>query len=240
MLNLPMFRPSRLMAAWLIPLGLFSGLLSSTARAQFNGDPFDPYRAAYRSSSLPSNSRFLPGRGQPVTSPGMGTVPGIGQPFDSTFGPSRVVAPAEGRFDRLEEELFGPLGNVYRRYDSDFGRQPYEPAAEANEAFTQAQDERRAKYLEAMNERDPQKRAELLQEYRLLSRRISLGLSPSASRAALNADAEGSDLSNIRRGASLGPSGLPTTVRSFDDLLLWSRHVNREALRVGVVRPEAE
>ncbi|WP_145274565.1 hypothetical protein [Tautonia plasticadhaerens] len=103
--------------------------------------------------------------------------------------------------------------------------------------FDQFQDIRRQLYLEATQERDPQRRAELMRRYQDVSRRISLNLSPSASRNILNTQASREDQSGPRRGVGDQSDGLPPSVRSYDDLLQWSRHVNREALSVGVVRP---
>jgi hypothetical protein len=224
----------------LVLVGLAIVVTTRPTRAQFNGDPFDPYRAAYRSSSVPMSNQFAPGQPRRVVSPGMGTVPGIGRPSDLSFtipplGPPTGV----GRLDRIEEELFGPLGDVYRRYDEDFNR-VYRPNefVDRESGFAEAQEERRRLYLQASQERDPQRRAELMRKYQDLSRRISLGLSPSASRNILNTQAGREEQSGPRRGVADRPSSadeLPTSIRSYEDLLRWSRIVNREALKVGVV-----
>jgi hypothetical protein len=223
----------------LVVLGLAILVTTRPTQAQFNGDPFDPYRAAYRSSSVPMSNQFAPGQPRRVTSPGMGTVPGIGQPSDLSFtlpplGPRTGV----GRLDRIEEELFGPLGDVYRRYDEDFNR-VYRPNefVDRESGFAEAQEARRRLYLQASQERDPQRRAELMRQYQDLSRRISLGLSPSASRTILNTQASREEQDGPRRGVADRPPAdeLPTSVRSYDDLLRWSRIVNREAIKVGVV-----
>lgn len=231
--------PSRLVAPAVILLaGMFT---SGPSQAQFNGDPFDPFRAAYRSSSLPMSNQLAPGQPRVVTPPGMGTVPGIGRPSDLSYTiPPVGLPPATGRLDRLEEELFGPLGDVYRRYDEDFNR-VYRPNefVDRESRFDQYQEYRRQLYLEATQERDPQRRAELMRQYQDVSRRISLGLSPSANRNILNTQASREEQSGPRRGVADKSDGLPSSVRSYDDLLQWSRHVNREALRVGVVRPGA-
>ena len=226
----------RLAAANAIGLGCL--LLSGPAWGQFNGTPFDPFRAAYRSSSLPTMNQFAPGQVRTVTPPGLGTVPGIGKPWDATY----TIPPlgvSGSRFDRLEQELFGPLGDAYRPDDAGFGRL-YRPRAEEDERFDQAQEMRRELYLQATRETDPQRKAELLRRYRDVSRRISLGLSPSASRGSQNARAERADTSANRRGADVGAAaGLPATVRSYDDLMRWSRVINQRAIQAGISRPEA-
>lgn len=212
-------------------------LLPVTGEAQFNGDPFDPYRAAFRSSSMPTANNFGPGQARSFTPPGMGSVPGIGLPFDNG-GFNRPVAPMpSSRFDQFDRDLLSPSNDVYRRYDADFNR-VYRPNAEADAQFAEAQEARRELYMAASRETDPQKRAELIQQYQTLSRRIGLGLSANTSRSA-GSGAEGSS-SRSRQGTSApAPDALPRTVGSFDDLERWSRVVNRRALAAGVVRSEA-
>src|SRR5690606_13582520 len=129
-----------------------------------------------------------------------------------------------------------PITDVYRQYDDDFGR-VYRPNAEADDRFNEVQQERRELYVQAMREPDPVRRAELMRRFQDVSRRISLGMSPSASRARLNAQARREESDVTRRGMDdRAPSQIPRTVRSYEDLVQWSRLVNREALQVGVVR----
>ena len=207
------------------------------AQAQFNGDPFDPFRASFRSSTLPMANQFAPGQARSVTPPGMGSVPGIGTPWDSSFGLQSITPPPVSRFERFDSDLLSPSNDVYRRYDADFGR-VYRPNAEADEQFTRLQEARRELYLQASRETDPQKRAELMRRYQDLSRRISLGMTPTPARDTA-ATKTGRDARSTQDAGAVGPAGLPRTVRSYDDLARWSRVINREATAVGIVRPES-
>jgi hypothetical protein len=220
-----------------IALTLFSTTtfgVASTSRAQFNGDPFDPFRARYSSSSRPTANQFVPGQGRRVTPPGMGNVPGIGLPFDSGFGlPSPAVAPPASRFEREMDTLLSPSNDVYRRYDEQFNR-VYRPNAEADEQFARTQEARQQLYFEAMNEKNPERRAELLKQYRDLSRRVSLGMSPTNRRGGDRADRQPGE------GAAPRDDGLPRTVRSYEDLVQWSRAINREALESVIEVPDPD
>lgn len=207
-------------------------LLPDRGDAQFNGDPFDPYRASFRSSSLPTANNFGPGLGRSVTPPGMGNVPGIGLPFDSG-GLYRTLDPLpSSRFDRFDRDLLSPSNDAYRQYDDEFNR-VYRPNAEVDEQFGKLQEARRELYFAASRETDPKRRAELVKQYQDLSRRIGLGLSPNTS---MNPGTRSEDGLTRQPSSTADPNAMPRTVRSFDDLERWSRAVNRRALNAGVVR----
>lgn len=186
-----MWHPDRLpprLLAWTAGVCLGCLAVAQPARCQFNGDPFDPYRAAYRSSSSPVETQIVPGQGRRVTPPGLGTVPGIGTPWDLNYTNPRLGASRYGEFgtsDRLGLDIYDPINDVYRQLDTEFGR-VYRPNAGVDDQYYESQQQRQQLYVEAMREPDPQRRAELLRRYQDLSRRASLGLSPSASRGALN------------------------------------------------------
>ena len=58
--------PQRLLARMAgVSLAFFA--LGQPVRAQFGGDYFDPYRAAYRSSMLPVETRIVPGQARTAT-----------------------------------------------------------------------------------------------------------------------------------------------------------------------------
>lgn len=214
-------------------------VLAPSVEAQFNGDPFDPYRASYRSSTIPMATQFGTGRTRMVTPPGMGSVPGIGTPWDASFTNPSIPAPSASRF-RADLDLLSPTNDVYRRYDEEFGR-VYRPNAEADEQFSRLQEARQELYFQAMRETDPERKAELRQQYQDLSRRISLGMSPTSRRDSRAPGLDG-DAAQPRipgRPDSASGTGLPRTVRSYEDLAQWSRAINRQAVSVGIVRPDS-
>ncbi|RUL88367.1 hypothetical protein [Tautonia sociabilis] len=210
----------------MVAVGLAGFLVDSPCRAQFNGSPFDPFRAAYRTSSYPVAPSVVPGQVRTVTPPGLGTVPGIGQPYDLNYTIPSFSAPRGGRFDRLDEELFGPLGDPYSRFRQPEGSEPQD------DEYSNLQEQRRQVYLEATDPRTPpERRAELMREYEQLGRRADL------LGAGISRRIPGGRSAPSRSPGGLAAAGLPSEVRSFDDLVLWARRVNREAIRAGVVRP---
>ncbi|MEW4567180.1 hypothetical protein AB1L88_04870 [Tautonia sp. JC769] len=229
----------RITAGGLFLVAVF--VLAPAGKAQFNGDPFDPFRAAYRSSTIPMATQFGPGRSRVVTPPGMGSVPGIGVPWDLSYtSPSYLPSPST-RFGTSDLDLLSPSNDVYRRYDEEFGR-VYRPNAEADEQFARMQQARQELYFQAMRETDPERKAELRQQYQDLSRRISLGMSPTNRRdpRAPGAGRGGSAPGLPNQSADrAGAGGLPRTVRSYEDLAQWSRAINQRAVSVGIVRPDS-
>ncbi len=215
-------------------------VIAPSVQAQFNGDPFDPYRASFRSSTIPMATQFGPGRTRVVTPPGMGSVPGIGVPWDASFTNPTYSAPPPSRFRSADFDLLSPSNDVYRRYDAEFGR-VYRPNAEADEQFARMQEARQELYFQAMRETDPERKAELRKQFEDLSRRISLGMSPSARRDSraprTDRDAAQSRIPGQTDGGTA--EGLPRTVRSYEDLAQWSRVINRQAVSVGIVRPDS-
>jgi hypothetical protein len=69
-----------------------------------------------------------------------------------------------------------PYYRANRQYDRDFGR-IYQPNELADKSFYTDQDSRNSRYFEAMKERDPRKRAQLLREYNMENLRSARGLS---------------------------------------------------------------
>lgn len=211
-------------------------LLAAAARAQTYGGvlPFDPYQSAYRSSSVPTYNRVGPnGSARLAPPPGMGTVPGIGNPNDTGYNysgagfGSRLEGYGQGAVDP-----YAPWNNdAYRKLDEQYGRL-YQPNAAADDLYNQGQEERDELYRRAMTEPDPQLRARYLREYRAQSRRISLGLSPSASNRALSREGAYEDLTNGQ--PSRGSGAAPRVVRSYDDLLRCAQAIDRAALRRAI------
>jgi hypothetical protein len=69
-----------------------------------------------------------------------------------------------------------PYYRANRQYDRDFGR-IYQPNEVADKSFYTDQDSRNSRYFEAMRERDPRKRAQLLREYNMENLRSARSLS---------------------------------------------------------------
>ena len=207
-------------------------ILAGTAQAQYDGDPFDPFRAPFRSSSIPTGGRIGPqGRAYGVAPPGLGSVPGfgstndIGGPFED-FGAMRFATP-----DRLDSALF-PNQGLYGDGSEPTGG-AYIPNRDADERYRDAQQQKETLYYEAMSEPDPARKAELLREYREVSRQISLGLdSARASNGTDRAPGGPPPLgsSAASNAGSVSGGGIPRDVRSYDDLLLWSQLINRRAI----------
>ncbi|WP_152050623.1 hypothetical protein [Tautonia marina] len=227
----------RLSAGGFLLVAVFG--LAPSLKAQFNGDPFDPYRASYRSSTIPMATQFGPGRARVVTPPGMGSVPGIGVPWDASFTNPTYPLPSTSRFS-ADLDLLSPSNDVYRRYDAEFGR-VYRPNAEADEQFARMQEARQELYFQAMRETDPERKAELRRQYQDLSRRISLGMSPTSRRdsQAPRTGQEGAAPRISGQPDRTSGDGFPRTVRSYEDLAQWSRAINRQAVAVGIVRPDS-
>ena len=202
---------------------------AGSARAQYDSDLFNPYRAPYRSSSTPTGGRFGPsGRAFGVAPPGLGTVRGIGGQAD--FGPpfdSYGASPFSAQ-DRIGAALFpdrGPYGDA-----SDPASGGYVPNRIADERYREAQARKDDLYQQAMVELDPSKKAELLREYRQMSRRISLGLDSSGPTASPIVRQGGPPPIGSSEPGRDTTGGLPAQVRSYDDLLRWSQVINRRAI----------
>ncbi|MGE3822273.1 MAG: hypothetical protein AB7I30_22895 [Isosphaeraceae bacterium] len=69
-----------------------------------------------------------------------------------------------------------PYFQAYRKYDEGFNR-VYRPNEKADEAYFSELDQRNQKYFDAMKERDPRKRAQLLREYNMEKLRAARMLS---------------------------------------------------------------
>jgi len=213
--------------------------ITESARAQFNGDPFDPYRAAYRSSSRPSDLRGVPGAPRIVTPPGLGTVPGIGDagatPFSLyEFEASRFREP--DRFGLESLQVPGALGD-----DAGFGA--YRPNMENDLTYQDLQNYRDELYRRAQETEDPEARAEAIREYRRISRMISLGLSSSEISRQLQERILGSATApdpfenRSRQAPPLDPSADQAGVQSYTELLEVCRRLDRAALQRGGSTP---
>lgn len=231
-----------LSASLLIPM-----LTSARVEAQYGGDPFDPYRAAYRSSSVPTFNRVGPqGSVRLAAPPGMGTVPGIGDPGATTYPYTEFGTEALG----LGFESFEPVP-LPSEYDTLRGIEElglydrsYRPNREADQLYLQWKDELKRLYEQALDEEDPRRKNELLRRYQEVRREVSLGLAPSASNRAMydrdaiadrDADTE-ADERRPRAPSATRAERLPDSVRSYDELLRWSHVVNRNALRRATSR----
>ena len=84
-----------------------------------------------------------------------------------------------------------PYYHAYRRFDSDFERN-YRPNKEADKAFYNDQERRNTKYFEAVREKDPRKRAQLLRDYNLENLRSARTLSAGRSEQGRDRFATGS------------------------------------------------
>lgn len=89
--------------------------------------------------------------------------------------------------DEEDDDLFGrvnsnrrstsgkPYYQAYRRFDEQFGRS-YRPNENADSSYNESRSELNRKYFEAMREKDPRKKAQLLREFNLENLRLSRSL----------------------------------------------------------------
>lgn len=162
-------------------LALAAAALSSSADAQFSGDPFDAYRNAYSQSAYPVYSNIGPlSRSYRYTSP-----PGIGV-NGPTGGASigempyviglsnQIGAGSSGGIVGMGAPTIPGLNvapsRTNSRADAEFNRRQQE----REEQYAADQQRREDLYFEAMNEKDPTRKAELLKQYRDESRQANL------------------------------------------------------------------
>ncbi len=162
-------------------LGLFVGLSLAEvpAQAQHTPDPYnivgeynnqyEPYMyATYPSASgtLPNQAR-LDGRSGIRNANSFQSAMDFDSDDDDYFGRgpgSRMAGPGT------------PYYRAYRRFDPEFDRN-YRPNKEADKSYYSDQERRNTKYFEAVREKDPRKRAQLLREYNLENLRSARTLS---------------------------------------------------------------
>lgn len=128
-------------------------------------DPYKPYNSQYQDFVFPTApiNPALPGSARREIDRFYGNSANqFGDYTQSLSGTGLGFDPLDpsGRFS-------GGLGVPYyesnRRYDQNFGR-IYAPNREADEDFNRRQQERTRRYFEALKERDPKKRAQLIRE----------------------------------------------------------------------------
>lgn len=253
---------SKAQAQWALALG-FLWLITVHARhvqAQFTGDPFDPYRNAYRSSSVPAYNTIGPLSGgfRYAQSPGVGFTTGIGNmgpevPFLSGLNASANAAAGINRLAGVGVDPFGlppalPRGATGQPPVVGFDR-TYRPNANVDSRYYEQVQERDRLYFEALNENDPAKRAELLKRFRQASSRANLLLStPAAGRRASTAaplvgsTGAGSSATETPRTTTPGTTGSDTSgssrrpegiepVRNYQGLISWSRILDRMIMK---------
>ncbi len=207
------------------------GILFSTtaATAQFTGNPFDPYQAAYRSSSIPTYAPGGPFSGSArAVPPGLGVVPGFlgATPMARDLNSLRWgLGPGLGVGTGLGDELgpVPPYHEAHRRYDEEFSRiyrpNTFGPGGSVDEQYFENRKARDQLYFQAMNESDPQKKAELLRQYRQASEKAALGLSRQSRvrpGAAANQRGSGTTASSPRVSDT---DSLTRTIETYEDLL---------------------
>lgn len=170
-------RPARAIRA-LAPLGLaVSGLLlgGRDAGAQYSPSiPFNPWGSAYQAYVYPivPNNLSLPNQARVYY--GLGSDNGAFQPYDpfADFGGGLGTpfldqgASATDIRRRLSANTGGryiPYNSFNRLYDSEYRRQ-YVPNAAVDDQYYEDRQRREEFYLQALSERDPQRRAELLRQ----------------------------------------------------------------------------
>jgi hypothetical protein len=153
----------------------------STARAQ--GHTPDPYNIVgdyniqyepYVYATQPTPNSFFPGQARMMQDRAGNRAANRFQSFvDSLdgFEPEPDVAPPLRRGG-----MGTPYYRAYRRYDEDFQR-VYRPNEAVDRAFYSEQQQRNQKYFDAINAKDPRKRAQLLREYNIENLRAARGLS---------------------------------------------------------------
>ncbi|CAN5623563.1 hypothetical protein BH23PLA1_BH23PLA1_01820 [soil metagenome] len=232
--------PRAILNLFPLSLGVSAALLvAATASAQFHGNPFDPYQAAYRSSSLPRYSIYGPlsNPTRVATPPGLGVVPGFegftpndrffgGAGAGAEFGP--LLGGARAGSDPLS--LF-PADRALRQYDEEFGRiyrpNTFGPGGSVDEEYFKSRKQREDLYFRAMSESDPRRKAELLQQYRQASEQAALGLSrQTRARTGAAADRRGTSGATSPSATGTGTTAVPEptdaapgTIETYDDLL---------------------
>ncbi len=194
------------------------------SRAQFTGDPFDPYRNAYAASAYPTYSNVGPlSRNYRYTNPlGIGLGVGTG---NASMGEIPYVS-------NLNNQLYSNPGVVGLNGAPPIpgmstGRRASPAEARFNDRqiqresdFAQGQQDREDLYFEAMNEQDPARKADLMRRYREEMRRSSLGMSRGATGPRARAEAGATTdppPSSRRREADLSPAN------TYEDMLRYNR-----------------
>lgn len=161
-----------------LALTLF-GLLAGSAHAQGSFDPYSPLLNQYNSYAFPSapSNLALPGAARRDADLSRG----IGAPSTANqFSPESIFSER----DRFSEDAPRPRGTgigvpytqSYRQYDRDLGR-IYSPNERVDKGFYEGQQERYKLYLDAMREKDPKKRAQMLREVNNLTAKAGRDLS---------------------------------------------------------------
>ncbi len=244
------------------PLGLAAALLASACRdagAQYAGSiPFDTWGAAYdayvypiapTNPSIPNGARFnaneLGGpnqfnnlRGFGPTSMDSGNVNPFGLGSAPTLDPG-----SRSRLGPYSGGRYVPYWSVNRLYDQDYGR-TYTPNEKADAEYYSNRERRDGLYAEAMSERDPVKRAELMKkaEQATLDARRELG----GARRRNVGDPSAAPATRPRTGtaptapAAGGPSrGIPFTKEELDRARSAARQRSSRGTPLGTGRSRA-
>ena len=152
--------------AFVLSVGLLGCLMSAAteSRAQFIGvDPYDPWNAMYRPFVFPN----APRQGSAI--PNQSRIGSMG-PGNSTFGSSDPFDTSSSNAGRSFGGRFTPYYLRSHRYTepAESGSQGYSigrersHVANADDRFFADQQNREKRFFEALRERDPKRRAELL------------------------------------------------------------------------------
>jgi hypothetical protein len=167
-----MRRSNSELAAWLA-VGLVTLLGGDSARAQYaTSIPFKPWTAQYEEFVYPivPNNLAMPNQGRVIQGGALAggnmTAPWS---FDSGFMGAEFNGATRGTGGRsLYGGRYVPYNAAFRAYDQDFNRL-YQPNVEADQKYYEERQSREDLYMRAVAETDPQKRAELLNEWRQAS-----------------------------------------------------------------------
>jgi hypothetical protein len=205
-----------------------AGFFSPSAQAQFTGDPFDVYRNGYAASSYPVYSNIGPlNRNYKYTNP-----PGLGLGIGLSNSPSGDIPYVQN----LNNQLTAPSGVVgiggaptiagisSDPYGVNRARRMSKADREYNDEMAKREqdyaDEREAIediYLDAMNEKDPVRRRELMKEYHAATRKANL--TPARQRR-IDGPPNIPTSESSRRTANARETPLPTT---YEDMLRFNR-----------------
>lgn len=156
---------------------------ASLVKAQHTPDPYNivgEYNSQYEPymyANQPNDSSLVPNQSR----------------FDERAGyrnANRFQSYINEARDEEDDDLFGrmnskrrstsgkPYYQAYRRFDEQFGRS-YRPNENADSSYNESRTELNRKYFEAMREKDPRKKAQMLREFNLENLRLSRSLTTS-------------------------------------------------------------
>lgn len=202
---------------WLLGLYLGAAVAGGGGRAEAQSagvDPYDPWTYQYRASIYPGASGLsaLPNQARVRNLPNDTSMFDMGDPFASSSRPGGRFVPYYMRNFR-EPAVRDRINNATPEGRS----RTY--VANANDRFYDRQAERDQKFFEALRERDPQRRAQLLRQVDEASRSAVLSAQDPRARAAEAAAATARSRGAGRLNPNRRPGGPEAARRPANSLL---------------------